>query len=280
MSRKEVEAGQGLMIWITQTFPQTRSHLCIFYEVLARPRATNITLTREQLHLLVNSVDEELVIHANVPGVPRTPGTKLLQLKNEQMLNKADALRFKPSKVRTFGRVLDPRSRNVNMTDDARRVAKLWLATAAGTPLWKSMLRYSIPQGVTLKADAKADEHGIGIGGWLSVEAQPSRGSAFWFAYQLKLEDFPKEWELPPEPQRAIACFETLAQTYLLLMARHLVCNASLPIYRWGQPRCPWSRTILQRLAPPTSYLQIIGRWPSSLSTLRTGRGCATSERK
>ncbi len=92
------------------------------------------------------------------------------------------------------------------------------------------MLRYSIPQGVTLKADAKADEHGIGIGGWLSVEAQPSRGSAYWFAYQLKIEEFPKEWELPPEPQRAIACFETLAQTYLLLMARHLVCNASLPI--------------------------------------------------
>ncbi len=77
--------------------------------------------------------------------------------------------------------------------DNARRVAQLWLATAAGTPLWKSMLRYSIPQGVTLKADAKADEHGIGIGGWLSVEAQPSRGSAFWFAYQLKHEDFSKE---------------------------------------------------------------------------------------
>ena len=57
--------------------------------------------------------------------------------------------------------------------DNARRVAKLWLATAAGTPLWKPMLRYRMPQGVTLKAGAKADEHGIGIGGWLSEETEP-----------------------------------------------------------------------------------------------------------
>ena len=91
-----------------------------------------------------------MIIHAKIEGVPRTPGTKLLQLKNEQMLNQSDARRFRPSKVRTFRRVLDPRSKNVGMTVDARRVAKLWLATAAGTPLWKSMLRYRIPQGVTL----------------------------------------------------------------------------------------------------------------------------------
>ncbi len=83
------------------------------------------------------------------------------------------------------------------------------------------MLRYRIPQGVTLKADAKADEHGIGIGGWLSVEAQPSRSTSLWFSYQF---------------QRAIACFETLAQTYLIVMARHLVCNTSLPIYLPSDP--------------------------------------------
>ena len=63
------------------------------------------------------------------------------------------------------------------------------------------------------------------------MEAQPSRSTSFWFAYQLQLDDFPKQWELPPEPQRAIACFETLAQTYLIVIARHLVCNTSLPIY-------------------------------------------------
>jgi hypothetical protein len=58
LSRKEVGAGQGLMIWIAQTFPQLRSYLRIFYEVVALPRATDVTLTREQLHLLVNSLDE------------------------------------------------------------------------------------------------------------------------------------------------------------------------------------------------------------------------------
>ena len=119
LSRNQVEAGQGLMIWITQIFPQMRSYLCIFYEILARPRATNVMLVCEQLHQLVHSLDEDLIIHANIPGVPRTPGTKLLQLKNEQVLNKADALRFRPSKIRTVGRVLDPRSRNVSMTDNA-----------------------------------------------------------------------------------------------------------------------------------------------------------------
>ena len=135
------------------------------------------------------------------------------------------------------------------MTDNARHVAKLWLATAAGMPLWKSMLRYRIPQGVTPKADAKADEHGIGIGGGLSVETEPSRSTSFWFSYQFRLDDFPKQWELPPEPQRAIACFETLAQTCLTVMARHLVCNTSLPIsdlFTIGSSRAaPWNRIIL-----------------------------------
>ncbi len=165
------------------------------------------------------------------------------------------------------------------MTDNARQVAKLWPATAAGTPLWKSMLRYRAPQGVTLKADAKADEHGIGIGGWLSVEAQPSRSTSFWFAYQLKLDDFPKEWELPPEPQRAIVGFETLAQTCLLLMARHLVCNASLPIYlQLGPAALP-----LESDNTPTvgaSNKLFTSKWPTSLSILRIGRRCATSKRK
>ena len=47
-SRAQVEAGQGLMIWITQTFPQTRSYLCIFYAFLGdrEPRKS---------HSLVNS---------------------------------------------------------------------------------------------------------------------------------------------------------------------------------------------------------------------------------
>ncbi len=124
-SRAQVEAGQGLMIWITQTFPQMRSYLCIFYDVLARSRATNVSLTREQLHLLVNSLSEDMIIHVQIPGVQRTSGAKLSQLRNEQMLNVSGAQRFRPSKVRTFGRVLDPRSKHVSMTDGARQVAKL-----------------------------------------------------------------------------------------------------------------------------------------------------------
>ena len=70
-----------------------------------------------------------------------------------------------------------------------------------------------------LKADAQADEHGIGIGGWLSVEAEPSRSTSFWFSYQFQLDDFAKQWKLPPEPQRAIACFETLAQSSITLLS-------------------------------------------------------------
>ena len=110
------------------------------------------------------------------------------------MFNKADALRFRPAKLRTFGRVLDPRSRNASMTDNVVQVAKLWPASAAGTLLWKSVLRYRQPQGVALKADAKADEQGIGIAGWMSVVAQPSRSTSYRFAYQLQLADFPSEW--------------------------------------------------------------------------------------
>ena len=80
--RKDIEAGQGFMIWVSQTFPYMTSYLCAFYDVLARSRATNLSRTRPQLHELVESLDDRLVIHAPFRGLPSTPGVKLLPLKN------------------------------------------------------------------------------------------------------------------------------------------------------------------------------------------------------
>ena len=61
------------------------------------------------------------------------------------------------------------------------------------------MVHHHLPQGITLSPDAKAEEQGISIEGWTSIEVQPSRNIFHWIAHQLKREVFPMEGELPRE---------------------------------------------------------------------------------
>ena len=43
--------------------------------------------------------------------------------------------------------------------------------------------------------------------------------------------DLPQEWDINPDLQRSIACFEMLAQTLLLLLARGQLAGGSYRIY-------------------------------------------------
>ena len=70
-------------------------------------------------------------------------------------------------------------------------------------------------------ADAFAEGDECGIGGWFLPPGAPDdAASAFWFSLRLKSSDFPDWLDIPQDGnlQTRIACFETLAQTALLLL--------------------------------------------------------------
>ena len=65
-------------------------------------------------------------------------------------------------------------------------------------------------------ADARADGNIVGIGGWISTATQFA-----WFAEQWNMEEVRRHWpQLVEAPQKYIACFETLAQLALAMMAK------------------------------------------------------------
>ena len=72
MIRKEVEAGIGLIQWITRVFPQLRPYLCFFYRILAKADPIQYTWSRSQLANKLDILDENCsFIARNVDGAAR-----------------------------------------------------------------------------------------------------------------------------------------------------------------------------------------------------------------
>ena len=87
-------------------------------------------------------------------------------------------------------------------------------------------------------ADAFADKHRMGIGGWLSTATD-----FVWYSEIFTDEEVRQEWpQLSGSLQHYIACFETLAQLALahcswsLLRAKHIALSCPAPATRCQPP--------------------------------------------
>ncbi len=76
------------------------------------------------------------------------------------------------------------------------------------------------PLRITAAADACASGESIGLGGWFGLNEElrnPAAARVYWFSLQLKVTDFPPDWEVPPDAQKSISAWELLAQLILLI---------------------------------------------------------------
>ena len=65
----------------------------------------------------------------------------------------------------------------------------------------------------------------------MSFVDSPTREDGYWFSLLFTHSDLPAEWALQEDLQRSIACFEMLAQTLLLLLARGQLAGGSGRVY-------------------------------------------------
>ena len=73
MERKLVEAGAGMIQWITQVFPQLRPYICYFYKMLASPHPKSETWTRKTLE------DKMAIMNDKCQFIARDTGRTNLQ---------------------------------------------------------------------------------------------------------------------------------------------------------------------------------------------------------
>ena len=120
--------------------------------------------------------------------------------------------------------------------------------------------------GLPAAADAMAQGDTIGVGGWYSLTETPKEEAVFWFMEKWAVADFPDDWSIPAEAQKAIACLETLAQMALTKLRAHLVQGASQEVvYRQDCDNSPAegsaNRLFSNRARSSTSSRRTRGSW-------------------
>ena len=137
------------------------------------------------------------------------------------MHSKADVPRVPPSHKHQWVRLADPSRQEIHLRKEREFVLQ-WLSLCFAHEQPRS-LRCAPLMPCLSAADAFADKHRMGIGGWLSTAR-----SFVWFSEIFSDEDIRQQWpQLSGSLQPYIGCFETLAQlalaqcTWQLLRSRH-----------------------------------------------------------
>ena len=141
--------------------------------------------------------------------------------------------------------------------------AHLFGATAHAPPRIP-MRRMQMPP-FPRRADAMGEGASIGIGGWWSMEPEPSKTNAVWFAERYTIADFPEHWAMSGNASNDIASYETLAQIYLLVslssVARNCHGTMVLPSESDNMPTVGGMTKLHTTAWPLSHFVQCASRW-------------------
>ena len=141
---------------------------------------------------------------------------RILEVGSCKIASKADVPRVPPSHKPQWIRIADPERTEIHLKDESRH-ALTWLAQSFG----HERLR-SLKQKPLLHCFAAADAMAEGEQGWLVSSA-----ACGWVAEQWSMQDIRQVWpQLNKSAQPYIACFETLAQRALAMLAHALHHNS------------------------------------------------------
>ena len=225
VAKKDLEACLGLLNWATTLSPHMRSFMSCLYKDLRSLRQT--------------------CLH---PSGARD--AQLLEVGAIKIFSKADVPRVPPShKHHQWVRLADPNRSELHLKQDSK-FALAWLSLCFQHEQPCSLRTPPLAPCLSA-ADAFADKHRMGIGGWLSTATD-----FVWYSEIFTDEEVRQEWpQLSGSLQHYIACFETLAQLALahcswsLLRAKHIALSCPAPATRC-QPPFYYSRAAQHLLAP------------------------------
>ena len=212
--RKLLERALGLLMWATTTCTQLRPYLAPLYRDLHSGKGTLHSIHASSWHTFLDALDDTATVRHRPAGMWLPLGAKLLEIGSITITGKQSVPRVPPSHKPQWVRLQDPNRNELHLRNESR-AALLWLSQCFSTSRIRSLKQYPIMHCMAA-ADARADGNLVGIGGWISTSTQFA-----WFAEQWDMTEVRKYWpQLKEAPQKYIACFETLAQLALAMLAK------------------------------------------------------------
>ena len=224
-SRRRLEKAIGIAMWLTQLWPYMRIWLHHLYKDLYAIPASLFSVNLSDWPLVLQSLDSQLRFQSQPRQTGIPVGGTLVSVSHHNVSSLSDlhTLRLRD---RIWLRIRDPGSSRRKLSDDSRRVIKLfqdWLSglqpvrTLRPKPYWSGHAA----------ADAMASGNRCQIGGFITDASEHSK----WFSESFSHEHFHAiGLTLPDDLQKSITCLETLAQIALLWVTSKFFPNHRLPL--------------------------------------------------
>ena len=212
--RKDLESCLGLLMWATSLSTHLRAFTAPLYSDLHSPPGTMYSVPARLWQQLLFALSSKGVISKEVPALSLPLNARVIECQGRLVRCKADIPPVPSSAGVTWLRVADPDAQKIvlrNESKDAIHWILQCLAFCPAVPLRIPHLRASLAA-----ADAMAEGETVGIGGWFALSEDFA-----WFSEVWSIKEVRAAWPfLTKEPQRYIACFETIAQLALAMMAK------------------------------------------------------------
>ncbi|CAE7562105.1 unnamed protein product [Symbiodinium sp. KB8] len=143
------------------------------------------------------------------PGSWLPRNGRVLEVGSLKISGKADVPRVPPSHKRSWVRIFDPHRGEIHLRQESKFVLE-WLRHCFAHEQPRSLRAAPLLHCLSA-ADAFADKHRVGIGGWLTTSKR-----YFWYSEIFTAEQVRQQWpQLSGSLQPYIGCFEALAQLAL-----------------------------------------------------------------
>ena len=191
----------------------TPSPLPCVYKDLRSGQGTLHQIFARDWQRFVDSLSPEAVVARQSTGLWIPVGAKLLEVGSVAVQSKHDVPRIPPSHKPQWVRLADPSRTELHLCNESRQ-ALTWLSARFQHDQLRA-LRQSPLLRCMAAADAMAEGDTVGIGGWISPSSD-----FFWFSESWTMTEIRSHWpQLAKPAQPYIACFETLAQLALAMIA-------------------------------------------------------------
>ena len=207
--RKELEAVLGLLNWATSISKHLRPFMAPLYKDLHSGQGTLHSIAPSAWQAFYDCLDSAGQLSRTPPGSWLPRNGRVLEVGSLKISCKADVPKVPPSHKHSWVRIFDPHRGEIHLRQESKFVLE-WLRHCFAHEQPRSLRAAPLLHCLSA-ADAFADKHRMGIGGWLATSKR-----YFWYSEIFTGEQVRQQWpQLSGSLQPYIGCFEALAQLAL-----------------------------------------------------------------
>ena len=223
---KQLEKFTGLALCVTHLFLPFRALLHWLFSDLYCCPATHYSVNPGFWTVVKSCFSDDLTFLCTPTGTAIPAGSKLVSVRHSPVQTLHDVESVRLTDRRLWLRILNPKSQQRKLSMHSRRVLKLWLRWLTTSPPLRTM-RPPAQVSVRASADASAQGEAFQIGGLLATDS-----TIYWFAEKWNVSDI-KRLDIPvrPDAQKDIACYETFAQGFLVLLCLAICPKICVPLH-------------------------------------------------